>query len=81
LGLAGNTATSIGAGLYHTCALRSDDKVVCWGFNGNGQLGRVGAATTGQTAGSMADNLVAVDIGAGNLNFPLNAISLISSVY
>ncbi len=63
--LTGKTATAIGTGRYHTCALRNDSKVVCLGYNGYGQLGRVGPSTTGETAASMGANLVAVDIGAG----------------
>src|SRR2546421_9035211 len=29
--------TVISAGLYHTCALKSDGTIVCWGSNGSGQ--------------------------------------------
>ncbi len=32
-------AASVAAGLAHTCARRSDEKVSCWGFNASGQLG------------------------------------------
>ena len=31
--------TSVSAGEYHTASLRSDRTVVCWGNNGNGELG------------------------------------------
>ncbi len=39
---------SISAGLWNSCAIASDDKVYCWGFNGDGQLGN-GNTTTPQT--------------------------------
>src|SRR5688500_7655400 len=32
-------AISVAAGSSHTCALRADGTVVCWGSNGSGQLG------------------------------------------
>lgn len=32
-------ATRIVAGAYHTCALRTDHSVVCWGYNTDGELG------------------------------------------
>jgi len=32
-------ATRVAAGFFHTCALRTDGRVVCWGFGGEGQLG------------------------------------------
>src|SRR5262249_3274281 len=37
-------ATAIAAGRAHTCAILADQSAVCWGSNGNGQLG-VGTAT------------------------------------
>ncbi|NBC44923.1 RTX toxin [Corallococcus exiguus] len=33
------TATDVVAGGTHTCALLSNDKMLCWGYNGYGQLG------------------------------------------
>ncbi len=36
---AGHTAKAITAGDYHTCAVRDDDKVLCWGFAGARALG------------------------------------------
>ena len=34
-----NDATAVTAGGYHTCALKADQTVACWGENLNGQLG------------------------------------------
>lgn len=31
--------TKLALGAYHTCALTTDNKLICWGLNDNGQLG------------------------------------------
>ena len=45
----GVTARAVSAGGAHSCAILNDGKVVCWGSNGNGQLGD-GNAPTGSNA-------------------------------
>lgn len=37
--LAGKSIKSIASGYYFTCAVTTEDKIYCWGSNGNGQLG------------------------------------------
>ena len=37
--LAGKTVVDISAGYAFTCAVTSEGKVACWGYNSNGQLG------------------------------------------
>lgn len=36
---AGHTATAVSAGTVHTCGLRDDGGVFCWGFGNEGRLG------------------------------------------
>ncbi|TAN58041.1 prepilin-type N-terminal cleavage/methylation domain-containing protein, partial [Patescibacteria group bacterium] len=38
-GLTAGTVKEITAGYYHTCALKTDGSMVCWGDNSNGQIG------------------------------------------
>lgn len=52
----GFTAKAIGSGDYHTCAIRNDNSLVCWGYGANGRLGYGNTTDVGvtNTAGSEA---------------------------
>jgi hypothetical protein len=62
---AGLTATTITAGLAHTCALLGNGSVKCWGDNFSGQLGYGDRNDRGDDTGEMGANLLAVDFGSG----------------
>lgn len=50
-------ATAIAAGGFHTCALREDATVACWGKNGTGQLGDgTGSGTSYQPVAVLHDD-------------------------
>ena len=57
---AGQTATAVTAGAFHTCAIRADGAVSCWGSGINGQLGYAGT-------GAILDpsQVGTVDLGPG----------------
>ena len=66
--LAGKTIKQISSSGYHSCAIASDDKVYCWGFNNRGQLGDgtttnsnvpVAVNTSGALAGKIISQLSA----------------------
>ena len=65
---ASNTAlvTSISAGQFHTCALRSDLRVVCWGSNQYGQLGIGSTKDIGTDSSQLGSNLRPVNLGTGH---------------
>lgn len=58
-------ATAIAAGLRHTCALRMDGTVVCWGRDARGQLGDgvVGGFSTPPTPAVGLDMVTAIAAG------------------
>ncbi len=68
--LSGKTITDIVVGLQHSCALTSEQKAYCWGYNGSGQLGNgnnttqrvpVAISMTGDLSGQ---NIVSIGGGA-----------------
>ena len=61
----GRTAKMIAGGAFQTCAVLDNDKVKCWGSNGNGQLGLGHTSDRGDGPGEMGDALPAVDLGSG----------------
>ena len=52
----GRTATAVGGGVNHTCAILDDESVVCWGDNYFGQAG-VSTSHRGDQAGEMGEKL------------------------
>ncbi|HWF50091.1 MAG TPA: hypothetical protein VG294_05525 [Solirubrobacteraceae bacterium] len=65
-------AGQLDAGQYHTCAVRPGGHLICWGYNGDGELGYgnltdVGDTSTPASAGPLDFGGVAVDaVSAGN---------------
>ena len=58
-----NDATAIAAGGSHTCALKADHTVACWGSNQNGQLGN-GTTTESNVPVSVSnlDDAIAISV-------------------
>lgn len=61
----GRTAKAISAGGSHTCAILDNDKLKCWGYNTDGELGNESTANVGDQANQMGDNLPYVNLGTG----------------
>jgi alpha-tubulin suppressor-like RCC1 family protein len=68
--------TAIGAGHFHTCAVRAGGAVWCWGHNndGNGNRGELGNGTTN-------DSSVATQVLRESDNQPLTGIVEVSASY
>ena len=77
--LSGPNASAVAAGGAHTCALRTDGSVVCWGSNSNGQLGIGNNNDVGSSPNEMGDNLVAVDLGTGKFELGRRLNAFLSS--
>ncbi len=58
-------AEAISAGYLHTCAIRNDGSVVCWGNNDFGQLGIGNSQPVGLMPSDMGDALQQVHFGEG----------------
>ena len=69
----GRTATTISAGLEHTCSLLDDATVKCWGRSNFGQLGIGPVTPRGDGPGEMGDNLPTVDLGTGRTATAISA--------
>ena len=61
----GRSVVALDAGPHHTCAVRDDGRVVCWGSNSRGRLGVGDTDARGDDPAEMGDHLVPVDLGHG----------------
>jgi len=59
--------TDVDAGFRHTCALRNDGQVFCWGLGNSGQLGN-GGTQTQRTPAAVSNMANAIDVAAGDLH-------------
>jgi len=58
-----NYAKQLALGKEHSCALLASNKIVCWGKNTFGQLGRGNSSAAGIIPTQMGNGLVEVDLG------------------
>ena len=55
----------VATGGHHNCALLTSGAVVCWGYNGDGELGVGSINTVGISPSQMGSNLTLVSFGTG----------------
>jgi len=63
-----HAAMAIAAGGCHTCALTTDQRVLCWGCNGEGQLGHAGSGDSATPVEVDGPDFRATAISAGYWN-------------
>jgi alpha-tubulin suppressor-like RCC1 family protein len=61
----GASVSSVSAGNLHTCAVKTDGSVWCWGSNGNGQLGNGGTTDRASPVRITGLPTTAVEVSAG----------------
>lgn len=67
--LSGKVVVDLFAAQYHSCALTSDGKVYCWGYNAQGQLGNGTFTSNGapyEVGGALASKVVTAIGGSAN---------------
>lgn len=64
----GGEVQAVVVGDEHSCALRTDGDIVCWGSAESGALGTGSTATIGDQAGEMGDDLSVVDLDLGSID-------------
>ena len=62
---AGVKVSKISCNGRHSCVLRTDERIACWGWNGNGELGIGSTNNIGTSSASMGNNMLLVDLGSG----------------
>ncbi|MFN3202883.1 MAG: fibrinogen-like YCDxxxxGGGW domain-containing protein [Bradymonadia bacterium] len=76
-----HTIKDIDGGIYHWCALLDNDRVKCWGYGSQGNLGYGNSHHRGDNANEMGDNLPYVDLGTDGQGNPLLVDKLYVGAY
>jgi len=64
-----SAAVAVKAGSSHTCALAADGTVLCWGWNGHGQLGKSGGDSSKPVRSSAIDGVTPVTSARATSSF------------